>query len=99
VDGWLELLGALAGIAAVAALGSWFASGGANALAALVTPWREPGWPRGVQEDDDVRWDWRRPRDGAVATEGDLEAGARGRAGASAACERIVPVVRVRVGR
>ncbi len=23
-----------------------------------------PGWPRGVQEDDDVRWTWRRrPRD------------------------------------
>jgi len=68
VDGWLELLGALAGIVIVAALGSWFASGGANALAALVTPWREPGWPRGVQEDDDVRWDWRRrPPAGADA--------------------------------
>ena len=22
--------------------------------------YRQPGWPRGVQEDDDARWGWRR---------------------------------------
>jgi hypothetical protein len=27
----------------------------------------DPAWPRGVQEDDDVRWDWR-PRAGQHAT-------------------------------
>ena len=24
----------------------------------------ESGWPRGVQEDDDVRWDWTKGRNG-----------------------------------
>jgi hypothetical protein len=25
-------------------------------------PWRGDPWPQGVQEDDDVRWSWIRPR-------------------------------------
>src|SRR6476620_8203583 len=27
----------------------------------LFRPWRGDPWPRGVQEDDDFRFDWRRP--------------------------------------
>jgi hypothetical protein len=25
-------------------------------------PWRGDPWPQGVQEEDDVRWRWNRPR-------------------------------------
>ncbi|HET7728013.1 MAG TPA: hypothetical protein VFK54_11895 [Candidatus Limnocylindrales bacterium] len=61
MDGWVDLIGGVAGVVAVAFAASWLAAGGSNALAGLVAGWREPGWPRGVQEEDDVRWTWRSP--------------------------------------
>ena len=58
MDGWLDLIGGVAGVVAVALAASWLAAGGSNALGGLVAGWREPDWPRGVQEDDDVHWAW-----------------------------------------
>jgi hypothetical protein len=48
----------IAVLTAVMAVMLEWSSRGAGTLAGLFHP-PELGWPQGVQEDDDVRWNWR----------------------------------------
>ena len=50
-----QLLVALAGVFAAAAL----LANAPSFFAAAFRPVADPGWPHGVQEDDDLQWTWR----------------------------------------
>lgn len=47
---------------------------GLDTFGAGFVPYRGPGWPRGVQEEEPVHWSWSAPR-GPDATDGDSGTG------------------------
>ncbi len=49
---------AIIGVAAGSIIAAWFLRVGPQASAGLWGPQPPESWPHGVQEDDDVRWDW-----------------------------------------
>lgn len=62
----MDVLPALAGIAAwsgVTALMLRCSSAGAEVIGPMFGTAAEPGWPHGVQEDDDFHWSWDRPKE------------------------------------
>lgn len=90
MDEVLELLqlGAAVVVVAVSAVAAGRAAAvGPTALAAFVAGWRSDPWPKGVQEDDDFRWDWPASNRDEADAPVDLE---------TPATERLRPAVRVR---
>lgn len=59
----------LVGVAMIAFVVSPTTARGLDTFGAGFVPYRGPGWPRGVQEEEPVRWSWSVPR-GADGTEG-----------------------------
>ena len=52
----------LMGIAMIAFVVSPTTARGLDTFGAGFVPYRGPGWPRGVQEEEPVRWSWSVPR-------------------------------------
>ncbi|HEY0444810.1 MAG TPA: hypothetical protein VGC90_11365, partial [Candidatus Limnocylindrales bacterium] len=69
VDVLLSVVVLLAAAAPVGIAGAWFARRGPGVVAAAFTPGTvgNPGWPHGVQEENDVAWSWD-PPDRVAAT-------------------------------
>ena len=62
MDTLLSLILLLALAAPVGLAAAWFSGRGAEAMSSLFKTDRGLGWPRGVQEEDPVAWNWdRRP--------------------------------------
>jgi hypothetical protein len=61
VDAVLSLAILLVVAAPVGIAAAWFARRGPGVMAAAFAPGAvaNPGWPRGVQEEDDVTWSWK----------------------------------------
>lgn len=59
----------LVGTAMIAFVVSPTTARGLDTFGAGFVPYRGPGWPRGVQEEEPVRWSWSAPR-GADVTDG-----------------------------
>ncbi|HEY0443092.1 MAG TPA: hypothetical protein VGC90_02615 [Candidatus Limnocylindrales bacterium] len=66
----LSVVVLLAAAAPVGIAGAWFARRGPGVVAAAFTPGTvgNPGWPQGVQEENDVAWSWDPPPDRVAAT-------------------------------
>jgi hypothetical protein len=58
VDALLSVMLLLALAAPVGLAAAWFSSRGAEAMSSLFRSDRGLGWPRGVQEEDPVPWNW-----------------------------------------
>src|SRR4051812_34671902 len=57
--GGAQLLPTARAVGVAAPCGAWLLRDGRPQLRDLVSPWRPDPWPHGVQEDDDLHWDWR----------------------------------------
>ena len=60
MDVLLSVVQLLAVAAPVGLAAAWFSGRGADAMSSLFRSERGLGWPRGVQEEDPVAWDWDR---------------------------------------
>jgi hypothetical protein len=58
VDTLLSVMLLLALAAPVGLAAAWFSGRGAEAMSSLFKSDRGLGWPRGVQEEDPVAWNW-----------------------------------------
>ncbi len=58
LDGLLSVALLLALAAPIGLAAAWFTNQGPGALAGFFRADPGLGWPRGVQEDDDVTWNW-----------------------------------------
>jgi hypothetical protein len=78
VDAVLSLAMLLVAAAPVGIAAAWLARRGPGVMAAAFAPGAvaNPGWPRGVQEEDDVAWSWERHPDPiAASASGGLDGG------------------------
>ena len=60
MDTLLSVILLLALAAPVGLAAAWFSGRGAEAMSSLFKTDRGLGWPRGVQEEDPVAWNWER---------------------------------------
>jgi hypothetical protein len=58
MDTLLSVIVLLSLAAPVGLAAAWFSSRGAEAMSSLFKTDRGLGWPRGVQEEDPVAWNW-----------------------------------------
>jgi hypothetical protein len=58
VDALFSVMQLLALAAPVGLAAAWFSGRGAEAMSSLFKTDRGLGWPRGVQEEDPVAWNW-----------------------------------------
>ena len=95
MDAVLSLAMLLVAAAPVGIAAAWFARRGPDVMAAAFAPGAvaNPGWPRGIQEEDDVAWSWEPPADPIAAP----ATGPFG--GGSLSFETMAVAVQIRPGR